>query len=152
MSDLDLEDVPRIESQDKGPVKIFISYASEDEDILMAVSQALDRLERFSHGNIKTIYDKKSFETGAPVPLIRDISDKLFASDYLVLLYTGSLKQSFSWTGTELGIFWGFIRADERARGSSKRQIIAIYFDEKPPVDWGALGINLEISSLDLRL
>lgn len=134
------------------PVRIFISYAGEDEDIMSAVSQSFDRLKGLSNSNIRTIYDKKSLDVGTPVPLLRDISDKLLASDYLVILYTGALKKSFSWTGTELGIFWGFIRADERDYGSSKRQIIAIYFDEKPPVDWGALGLNLDISSLDLRL
>ena len=118
---------------------------------MIAVSQTFDRLQQLSNGNIRTIYDKKSLEVGAPVPLIREITDKLLGSDYLVILYTGSLKRSFSWTGTELGIFWGFIKTDERDHGSSQRKIIAIYFDEKPPVDWGALGIHLEISSLDLR-
>ena len=136
----------------QGPVKLFLSYASEDEDIMNAVSQALERLKLLSNSNIKVIYDKKSLEVGAPAPLIRDITEKLLGSDYLVILYTGSLKKSFSWTGTELGIFWGFIRADERDYGSSRRQIIAIYFDERPPVDWGALGIDLAISALDLRL
>jgi hypothetical protein len=135
-----------------GPVKIFISYAGEDEDIMNAVSHSLERLKGLSNSNIRTIFDKKSLDVGTPVPLLRDISDKLLGSDYLVILYTGALKKSFSWTGTELGIFWGFIRADERDFGISKRQIIAIYFDEKPPVDWGALGLNLDVSSLDLRL
>jgi len=152
MANLELESIARNEGQGVEPVKIFLSYASEDEDIMIAVSESFDRLKQLSNGNIRTVYDKKSLEVGSPVPLIRDISDKLFRSDYLVILYTGSLKKSFSWTGTELGIFWGFIRADEREYGSSKRQIIVIYFDEKPPVDWGALGINLDISSLDLRL
>ena len=81
------------------PVKIFLSYASEDEDIMIAVSQTFDRLQQLSNGNIRTIYDKKSLEVGAPVPLIREITDKLLGSDYLVILYTGSLKRSFSWTG-----------------------------------------------------
>jgi hypothetical protein len=133
-------------------ITIFLSYASEDEDIMLAVSDAFDSLKQLSSGNILTLYDKKSIEVGSPVPLIRDISDKLYKSDYLVILYTGSLKKSFSWTGTELGIFWGFIRSDEREHEASHRQIVVIYFDERPPVDWGALGLNLEISSLDLRL
>ncbi len=137
---------------DNQPAKIFLSYASEDEDIMIAVTQALDRLRQLSNGYVRVVYDMKSLEVGAPVPLIRDITDKLLGSDYLVILYTGSLKKSFSWTGTELGIFWGFIRADERDYQSSKRKIIAIYFDEKPPVDWGAVGINLGISSSDLQL
>jgi hypothetical protein len=141
------------QNRDNQPVTIiFLSYASEDEDIVTAMSQSLDRLKQLSNGNIRTIYDKKSLEVGAPVPLSREISDKLLGSDYLVLLYTSSLKKSFSWTGTELGIFRGFIRSDERDFGTSRRKIIAIYFDEKPPVDWGALGISLEITSLDLRL
>jgi hypothetical protein len=148
----DLRTVAGVQNRDNQPVTIFLSYASEDEDIMTAMSQSLDRLKQLSNGNIRTIYDKKSLEVGTPVPLIREISDKLLGSDYLVLLYTGSLKKSFSWTGTELGIFWGFIRSDERDFGTSSRKIIAIYFDEKPPVDWGALGINLEISPLDLRM
>jgi hypothetical protein len=139
-------------AQSAGPVRIFLSYASEDEDIRTAVAQSLDRLTQLSSANIRTSYDKKSLEVGAPVPLIRDITDKLLTSDYLVILYTGTWKKSFSWTGTELGIFWGFIAADERGGGKSKRQIIAVYFDEKPPVDWGALELNLNISSSDLRL
>ena len=112
------------QSRDNQPVTIFLSYASEDEDIMTAMSQSLDRLKQLSNGNIRTIYDKKSLEVGAPVPLIREISDKLLGSDYLVLLYTGSLKKSFSWTGTELGIFWGFIRSDERDFGTSRRKIL----------------------------
>jgi hypothetical protein len=134
------------------PVRIFLSYASDDEDIMLAVSQAFDQLRELSNSNIITVYDKKSLDVGSPVPLIREISDKLYRCDYLVILYTGALKKSFSWTGTELGIFWGFIRADERECGSSKRQIVVVYFDKKPPVDWGGLGINLEISPPDLRL
>ncbi|WP_156928853.1 hypothetical protein [Bradyrhizobium sp. th.b2] len=133
------------------PVRIFLSYASEDEDIMLAFSQAFDRLRELSNSRIATIYDKKSFEVGSPVPLIKEISGKLYRSDCLLILYTGALKKSFSWTGTELGIFWGFIRADERESGSSTRQIVVVYFDEKPPVDWGGLGINLEISPPDLR-
>jgi TIR domain len=152
MNDLTVASRKQTNSDDQGPVKIFLSYASEDEDIMIAVSQALERLRQLSNSNIRVVYDKKSLEVGAPAPLIRDITEKLLESDYLVILYTGSLKKSFSWTGTELGIFWGFIRADERDYGSSQRQIIAIYFDEKPPVDWGALGIDLEISALNLRL
>jgi hypothetical protein len=134
------------------PVRVFLSYASDDEDIMLAFSRAFDRLRELSNSKIDVTYDKKSFEAGSPVPLIREISDKLYRSDYLVILYTGALKKSFSWTGTELGIFWGFIGADERERGSSNRQIVVVYFDERPPVDWGGLGINLEISPPDLRM
>lgn len=133
-------------------VQVFLSYSSEDDDIMSAFTKVFDRLSELSNAKITTIYDKKSFEPGAPIPLIREISDKLYRSDYLVMLYTGALRKSFNWTGTELGIFWGFIGSDERERGTTKRQIIVVYFDEKPPVDWGGLGIHLEISVAELQL
>ena len=125
--------MPRSESQENQPVKIFLSYASEDEDIMIAASQALDRLKLLSTGNIRIVYDKKSLEVGDPVPLISDISDKLLEFDYLVILYTGSLKKSFSsdW-GPSSGFFWGFMTILRRNDGgSSNRKIVAIYFDDK---------------------
>ena len=108
------------------PVKIFLSDASEDEDIMIAVSQTFDRLQQLSNGNIRTIYDKKSLKSALRylsfVRLQINCSDQI-----IVILYTGSLKRSFSWTGTELGIFRGFIKTDERDHGSSQRKIIAMY-------------------------
>src|SRR5689334_21365087 len=103
---------PQTANSNDNLVRIFLSYASEDEDIMKAVSDALDSLSRASSGNIRVISDRKSLDVGSPIPLIRDISDKLFGSDYLIILSTGSLKKSFSWTGAELGIFWGFIRSE----------------------------------------
>lgn len=138
--------------QQPEPVRVFLSYASEDEDIMIAFSHVFDRMSELSGARISTIYDKKSFDAGLPVPLIREISDKLYRTDYLVILYAGTMKKTYSWPGTELGIFFGFIRADERERGTSDRKIIAVFFDEKPPVDWGGLGLHLEISNADLRL
>jgi hypothetical protein len=130
------------------PVRIFISYASEDDSIRNALSDALDELNTKCGGTIASIYDKKSLDAGLPVPLISEISNQLSTSDYFVVIYTGTVKKAFSWTGTELGIFWTLIRTDGAAR---QRKIVAVFFDERPPVDWGALGIDLSISQSDLQ-
>ncbi|EJB08247.1 hypothetical protein Rleg9DRAFT_7284 [Rhizobium leguminosarum bv. trifolii WSM597] len=130
---------------------IFLSYASEDEEIMLAVSKSFESLGALSNAYVRTVHDKKSFDPGTPDPLISDIWGKLHDIDYLVILYTGALKKSFSWTGAELGIFWGFIQADQQAKKISKREIIVVYFGEMPPVGWGGLAINLEISSIDLQ-
>jgi hypothetical protein len=134
------------------PVKIFFSYASEDDDIRDTLSKAMDRLSTLCGGAISTEYDKKSLEAGSPLPLISDISSKLAESDYLIIIYTGTVKKAFSWTGTELGIFWTLMNSKSRTIGGTTRKIIAIYFDEKPPVDWSALGLDLSISSSDLQI
>jgi hypothetical protein len=97
-----------------GPVRIFISYSSEDKEIADKFGAMLERLSELSNGNIRVTQDKKSFEVGEPTPLIREISDKLIDTDYLILIYSGMMRKSISWTGTELGIFWRFIRSDIR--------------------------------------
>ncbi|MBY5871902.1 hypothetical protein ACC699_03835 [Rhizobium ruizarguesonis] len=119
---------------------------------MLAVSKSFESLGKLSNAYVRTIHDKKSFDPGIPDPLISEIWGKLHDIDYLVILYTGALKKSFSWTGAELGIFWAFIQADQQANKISKREIIVIYFGELPPTGWGGLAINLEISSIDLQL
>lgn len=133
------------------PVRIFLSYASDDEDIVQAFERSFNALNTMT-GNLRTWWDKKSLQVGSSNPLRDEIEENLLLTDYLVILYTGAMKKSHSYTGEELGFFRGLIRADEQKGGKSRRKVIPIYFGERPPVEAGELGINLEISPTRLRM
>jgi hypothetical protein len=133
------------------PVRVFLSYAAEDDEIMRAVSESLDALSATSGSNVRTLFDKKSIEVGSQNPIRDEIENKLLSSDYLFILYTGMIKKSHSYTGAEIGFYRGLIRSDEEKGIESQRKIIPIYFGERPPIDSGELGINLQVSASDLR-
>lgn len=132
------------------PIRVFLSYASEDVEIAKAFYESLKALKSKSGDNIRTVWDEMSFEIGTD--LRNDIEERLFLSDYLFILYTGALKLSHSYTGAELGFFRGLIRADHPRGQQPCRRIVPIYFGSSPPANAAELGLNLQIPTSQLRM
>jgi hypothetical protein len=125
------------------PVRVFLSYASEDSDIAKAIYDSFIALNAKSSSNIRVIWDKKSLEPGSPLPVRDDIESKLLVTDFFIIIYTGVLKKSHSYTGEEIGFFRGLISKEGGV--SSSRKIFLIYFGEQPTISANELGINLKI-------
>ena len=134
-----------------GPVKLFLSYASEDVDIVAAFDEAFLKLKTLSEGNIEIFWDKSALSAGSPARLVDSLQDKLSDSDYLIIIYTGAFKTSISYPSTEYGFFLGQIRADRTQSGSSERKIVRVYFDGRPPVDSGQLDVEIDITSTEFQ-
>jgi hypothetical protein len=132
------------------PIRVFLSYASEDVEIARAFYESLVALKGKCGDNIRTVWDEMTFEIGSE--LRNDIEEQLFLSDYLFIIYTGVLKKSHSYTGAELGFYRGLIRADQHGGQNSGRKIIPIYFGSPPPANQAELGLNLQISSAQLKM
>jgi hypothetical protein len=130
------------------PVRVFLSYASEDSDIAKAIYDSFIALKAKSSSNIRVIWDKKSLEPGSPLPVRDDIESKLLITDFFIIIYTGVLKKSHSYTGEEIGFFRGLMSKEGGV--SSSRKIFLIYFGEQPTISANELGINLKIEQSKL--
>jgi hypothetical protein len=84
----------------RGPVSIFISYASEDKDLAKDVNQEFRRLFPAS---VRTFFDRASLEAGTD---FREAIDQaLDSADILLILFSDQSKSSHSYTGYEAGFF-----------------------------------------------
>lgn len=81
-------------------ITVFISYASEDQDLAKDVNQELRKL--FPRG-IRTFFDRTSLEAGDDFRLSIDAA--LDAADVLLVLFSDQTKPSHSYTGYEAGYF-----------------------------------------------
>ncbi len=109
---------------EKPPYRIFISYASEDKAIASALHEALTTVYRQSQ-DLKVDL-MKEFELGSQWRT--QIDDSLTHTDLLLLVYTGQVKPSHSWTGYEIGFFSREIQRRNERFPNVKREIIPINF------------------------
>ena len=130
------------------PLQLFISYAHEDSDIAEAFYNSLEALNHKSDSNIGIFFDKVSLEPGSPLPIREEIQNNLFLTDCFIMIYTGVLKKSFSYTGEEIGFFRGLMRSEN----GQNRKVFQIYFGEQPVTSVNELGINLDITASSLSL
>ncbi len=130
-------------------IRIFLSYAHEDADIAKAIYDLLNELSLRASSNITVIFDKVSLEPGSPLPILEDIQNKLVSTDFFILIYSGVLKASHSYTGEEVGFFRGLIRNEG---AETTRKIYQIYFGKPPVTSANELGINLAISPAMLSI
>ena len=80
--------------------RIFLSYASEDWKIALAIATSL----REALGEFPEIcLDKWVLEAGSEFK--KQLEVKLEQTDVLIIVYTGVDKQSHSFTGWEVGYF-----------------------------------------------
>ena len=108
-------------------LRIFISYAHEDEKIAIAVSNALQA--KLNNVLTEVFLDKTSLETG--IAFDTQIADKLATTDILIIIYTGIRKPSHGYTGWEVGFFQGVQRGDHGERDIPRR-IVPFYLDNPP--------------------
>ena len=123
-------------------LRIFISYASEDREIALALGDILQRAlgDVFAEINI----DKWFLQAGSEFK--RQIEAKLERTNILIIINTGSEKPSHSWTGWEVGYF------ERIMRSSPDRQIVPLYLDSAPTVVASTQGLSLGIARASLYL
>ena len=124
---------------------IFISYASEDNQLAIALYHMLDSY--FGKDFAEVLIDTESFRQG--ISLNDSIRELLNRTDILVTVYTGQPKLSHSYTGIEIGYFLGL----PNAPGSPVRHRIIPFYRQTPPeAAAGLLGVRFGIEKKMLQL
>lgn len=125
-------------------LRVFISYAREDEKIAIAAVDAL----RTALGPFADVFIDNALQFG--LSFQEEIKKRLDLTDLLVVIYSGVLKHSHSFTGMELGYFIGVIERDQQSH--HQRRIVPIYLDDPPEILSGYEGIKIGISRATLAL
>src|SRR5262245_27825739 len=136
------------DSQTHSRVGVFLSYAREDNDILLAVNSAFEGIRQKTRQQLEIFYDRKSIDAGDIFDYA--IREALQNSDYLVILYTGAYKQSHSYTGFEVGYFVSLMDDEMKKSENTSRQIVSMFVDEPPATTKTVQGIPLTISASEL--
>jgi hypothetical protein len=123
---------------------VFISYAREDEKIAAAVC---DALRTALGGTFAQVFIDSALRFG--LNFQDEIKNQLDQTDLLVVIYSGALKTSHSYTGMELGYFIGVIAREQSP--DIPRAMVPIYLDTPPDVISGNEGINIGISRATLE-
>src|SRR3984885_15203975 len=114
-------------------LRVFISYAKEDEKIAVAVFEAI----RAALGTFADVFIDNALRFG--VSFQDEIKRRLDDTDLLVVIYSACLKPSHGFTGMELGYF---IAAMERNQQPDRpRKIVPFYMDTPPDIFAGKEGI-----------
>lgn len=124
-------------------LRVFISYASEDLKLAVAIASSLRTAlgEYFAEINL----DRWSLQAGEEFK--KQLAAKLAQSDILVIIYTGTDKHSHGFTGWEVGFFEGVMRASPEGK-----RIIPMYLESPPDTVSGYQGVGLNIPRDLLRL
>jgi hypothetical protein len=125
-------------------LRVFISYAKEDEKIAVAVFEAL----RTAFGVFADVFIDNALQFG--LSFQDEIRKRLDETDLLVVIYSATLKPSHSYTGMELGYFIGVMERDQLPE--RRRRIVPIYLDTPPDILAENEGINIGISRAVLEL
>jgi len=124
--------------------RFFISYAREDEQIAIAVSNALQT----AMGPSAEVFIDSALRFG--LSFQDEIRRKLDQTDTLVVVDSSVLKPAYGCTGMELGYF---IRVMERDSDLEfPRRIVPIYLEKPPDILSSNEGIKIGISQATLSL
>jgi hypothetical protein len=124
-------------------LRVFISYSKEDEKIAAAAFEAI----RVALGPFADVFIDNALHFG--VSFQDEIQKRLDETDLLVVIYSATLKLSYSFTGMELGYFIGTTRNQPAGRA---RRIVPIYLETPPDLLAGNEGINIGISRATLEM
>ncbi|HMM91134.1 hypothetical protein [Bradyrhizobium sp.] len=133
--------VPKLNTQ------VFISYAHEDTLIAAALEKAFYALRDDDNPNLTIVRDVHTFKQGGS--LTGQIHDQLQESDVLFVIYTERLKNSYSFTGFEIGAFANLIDRELKECQHTDKRTVSLYFEEPPGPLQGLIGIKLDVSALD---
>lgn len=125
-------------------LEIFISYASEDVALALALNKELSEYldSDFSHVWIDIQGIRAGFD------LNEQIKTQLDKTDILIVVYTGQHKESHGFTGLEIGYFL----AQTGERGRVQRRIVSLYSGTPPGTTSGIRGVPLSIDDAQLAL
>ncbi len=123
---------------DSTTLRLFISYAREDEKIAIAVSNAV----QIALGPSAEVFIDSGLRFG--VDFKEEIKKKLDATDVLIVISCNTLKPAYGFTGMELGYF---IHAMERESSRHfRRRVVPVYLEKPPDVLAEDEGVNVGIS------
>ena len=126
-------------------LEIFISYASEDVLLALALNKELSEYldSDFTHVWIDIEGIRAGFE------LNEQIKAQLDKTDILIVVYTGQHKQSHGFTGLEIGYF---MRAQSEASGRVQRRIVSFFSGEPPGTTSAIRGVPFDIDDVQLAM
>jgi hypothetical protein len=127
------------------PLRVFVSYASEDNQLAIALHHLLETHLSCDFADISI--DTESLRAG--LDLNDQIRRQLAQTDVLVVVYTGQLKSSHSFTGLEIGFF---LAQPEPADMPVKRRVIPFYLEAPPAPLATTKGVRFGIDRATLRL
>jgi hypothetical protein len=134
-----------VSSQSKPQIlRVFVSYAREDEKIAIAVFEAL----RIGLGTYADVFIDNALRFG--LSFQDEIKSRLDETDLLVVIYSATLKAVYSFAGMELGYFMGLMSHDASTR--RPRRIVPVYLETPPDVIAENEGINISISRATLAM
>ena len=117
--------------------RVFISYASEDKSIALAMAKCLTVA-------LGDFFAEVYLDKGFLLPgdnFKTDIESRLQKTDVLIIVYTGVKKESHGYTGWEVGYFDHVMQT---APDKDKKKI-AMYLDKPPDISADEQGISLNI-------
>jgi hypothetical protein len=125
-------------------LRIFISYASEDREIALAVGETLKGAldDDFAEINL----DKWFMEAG--IEFATQIRKKLEQTDIFIVISTGIEKESHSFTGMEVGYFMRVMEGREGRPG----RMVPLFLKSAPATMSSVQGIGIGFDSKVLNL
>ena len=118
-------------------LNLFISYSHEDQKIAEALCTMFGDI--FGE-DILVFFDRECVHAG------EEIDDKIKAelkhADTMIVISTGAVRPSYSWTGFELGYF---IAKHDPGEGVRGRVISICTYDDVPPTEEARKYVSLEI-------
>jgi TIR domain len=124
--------------------RFFISYAREDYNIAIAVSNAIQT----ATGPSAEVFMDVALPFG--VSFQEEIRKRLDETNVLVAVHSPILKPAFGYTGLELGYFIRVIESETRP--DFPRLIVPIYLEKPPDAVAEREGINIGISRFTLNM
>lgn len=137
--------VPGKEATTVRRLVVFISYASEDSQLAIALYRLLD--SHLGKDFAEVLIDTQSFRHGFELNDL--IQQQLKRTDILMAVYTGQQKPSHGFTGIEVGFFLGLPKISEHG---VRRRIIPFYRQSPPQATAGLLGVRFDIDKDTLKL
>jgi TIR domain len=120
-------------------LNVFTSYAHEDQKITDALCAMLEDI--FGE-DIHVFYDKESLHAGEDID--EKIQEELRKADTMLVISTGAMRASHSWTGFELGFF----AATHESKPGVRGKVISICtHDDVPPTEGTRRFVPLNIES-----
>jgi hypothetical protein len=126
------------------PFRFFISYAREDYNIAIAVSNAIQT----ATGPAANVFMDIALPFG--VSFEEEIKTRLDETNVLVVINSAVLKSAFSYPGLELGYFIRVMESDKRPE--FPRRIVPIYLEKPPDAVVEKQGVNIGISRTTLNM
>ena len=136
---------PQLAAQQKAQrLRFFISYAREDYNVAIAVSNAIQT----ATGPSAVVFMDVALPFG--VSFHDEIRRRLDETNILVVIHSAVLKPAYGYPGVELGYFMRVIEDEQRP--DVPRRIVPIYLEKPPDAIEAKQGISIGISRDTLNM